>query len=78
MVRLGAPVGVTAQPGLKTKAPFIDNVISYDTRLLLLEPPTEQVILGDQKRLEVQTLCALPHHRPFALLSIAAHARTGA
>ncbi len=27
----------------------------YDTRLLLLEPPTEQVILGDQKRLEVQS-----------------------
>jgi len=55
LVRLGAPIGVTTQPGLKTKAPFIDNVISYDTRLLLLEPPTEQVILGDQKRLEVQT-----------------------
>jgi membrane protease subunit HflC len=35
--------------------PFIDNVIFYDTRLLLLEPPTEQIILGDQKRLEVQT-----------------------
>ena len=55
MVRLGAPIGVATQPGLMTKAPFIDNVISYDTRLLLLEPPTEQVILGDQKRLEVQT-----------------------
>jgi len=55
LVRLGAPIGVTTQPGLKTKAPFIDNVISYDTRLLLLAPPTEQVILGDQKRLEVQT-----------------------
>ena len=55
VVRLGAPVGVAATPGLKTKVPFIDNVIFYDTRLLLLEPPTEQIILGDQKRLEVQT-----------------------
>ncbi len=55
VVRLGASIGATARPGLKIKAPFIDNVIIYDTRLLLLDPPTEQVILGDQKRLEVQT-----------------------
>ena len=54
VVRLGAPVGVETEPGLKIKAPLIDSVFVYDTRLLLLEPPTEQVILGDQKRLEVQ------------------------
>jgi len=54
VVRLGAPVGVVVEPGLKVKAPFIDSVYLYDTRLLLLEPPPEQVILGDQKRLEVQ------------------------
>ncbi|MGD0640524.1 MAG: SPFH domain-containing protein, partial [Roseiarcus sp.] len=55
LVRLGAPIGVAATPGLKFKAPFIDSVTVYDTRLLLLEPPTEQMILGDQKRLEVQS-----------------------
>jgi membrane protease subunit HflC len=55
VVRLGAPVGVAATPGLHLKAPFIDSVFDYDTRLLLLEPPPEQVILGDQKRLEVQS-----------------------
>ena len=55
LVRLGAPIGVAATPGLKFKAPFIDTVTVYDTRLLLLEPPTEQMILGDQKRLEVQS-----------------------
>jgi modulator of FtsH protease HflC len=55
IVRLGAPVGVAATPGLHLKAPFIDSVFDYDTRLLLLEPPPEQVILGDQKRLEVQS-----------------------
>ena len=54
VVRLGAPIGVETAPGLKVKAPFVDSVYVYDTRLLLLEPPTEQVILGDQKRLEVQ------------------------
>jgi len=54
VVRLGAPVGVVVEPGLKIKAPFIDSVYVYDTRLQLLEPPPEQMILGDQKRLEVQ------------------------
>ena len=54
VVRLGAPIAVETQPGLKFKAPFIDSLYVYDTRLLMLEPPVEQVILGDQKRLEVQ------------------------
>ena len=55
IVRLGAPLGVVEQPGLKFKVPMIDSVIFYDSRLLTLEPAVEQVILGDQKRIEVQT-----------------------
>ncbi len=54
VVRLGAPVAQVKTPGLRFKAPLIDSAYIYDTRLLLLESPTEQVILGDQKRLEVQ------------------------
>src|SRR5208337_4017102 len=54
IVRLGAPVGVEKTPGLKFKAPFVDNVIVNDARLLLLELPSEQVILGDQKRIVAQ------------------------
>jgi membrane protease subunit HflC len=54
VVRLGAPVSVVDEPGLKLKAPFIDSVYVTSTRSLLLEPPVEQVIMGDQKRLEVQ------------------------
>jgi membrane protease subunit HflC len=54
VVRLGAPVGVVDKPGLKVKAPLIDTVIVNDARLLLLEPPSEQVILGDQKRIVAQ------------------------
>jgi modulator of FtsH protease HflC len=54
VVRIGAPVGVVDKPGLKLKAPFIDDVYVTSTRSLLLEPPVEQVIMGDQKRLEVQ------------------------
>ena len=54
VVRLGAPIGVVDQPGLSFKAPFIDSVYLTSTRSLLLEPPLEQVIMGDEKRLEVQ------------------------
>jgi len=54
VVRLGAPVRVVDQPGLKVKAPFIDTVYATSTRSLLLEPPVEQAIMGDQKRLELQ------------------------
>lgn len=54
IIRLGAPTRVVSEPGLKTKIPFIDTVVYYDKRLLTLEPANEQVILGDQKRLEVQ------------------------
>jgi membrane protease subunit HflC len=55
IIRLGAPVGVVSVPGLQFKVPLIDSVNLYDSRQLLLEPPVEQVILGDQKRIEVQT-----------------------
>ncbi len=54
IVRLGAPIGVIDKPGLKLRAPFIDAVYVTSTRSLLLEPPVEQAIMGDQKRLEVQ------------------------
>jgi len=55
VVRMGAPVDLVTTPGLKLKFPLIDTVSYYDTRLLTLTPPSEQVILGDQKRLEVET-----------------------
>ena len=55
VVRLGKPMGVAGEPGLKIKVPLIDSVIYYDARLLPLEPPAEQIILGDQKRIEVDT-----------------------
>jgi membrane protease subunit HflC len=55
VVRLGQPVEAIREPGLHAKAPFIDSVQIYDNRLLLLEPGAEQIILGDQKRIEVET-----------------------
>jgi membrane protease subunit HflC len=55
VIRLGAPLGAVTEPGLKIKVPFIDSLVFYDGRLQTLVPPTEQVILGDQKRIEVDT-----------------------
>ncbi len=55
VVRLGQPVAVRREPGLQAKLPLLDTVLFYDNRLLLLEPGVEQIILGDQKRLEVET-----------------------
>jgi membrane protease subunit HflC len=55
VIRLGAPLGSVTEPGLKVKVPFIDSLVFYDGRLQMLVPPTEQVILGDQKRIEVDT-----------------------
>jgi membrane protease subunit HflC len=42
-------------PGLKVKVPFIQNVITYDKRVLDLEPPAETVTASDQKRLVVDS-----------------------
>ncbi|HET7850201.1 MAG TPA: protease modulator HflC [Pseudolabrys sp.] len=53
VVRLGQPVGITEQPGLHVKLPFIDSVISIPKRILDLESPAQEVIASDQKRLVV-------------------------
>jgi membrane protease subunit HflC len=58
LVRQGLPIGVFTEPGLRFKIPFLDSVIFFEKRVLFLEPATEQIILGDQKRIEVDTLTA--------------------
>ena len=55
IVRLGKPVGTVTEPGLTFKLPFVDAVVVYEKRLLPLEPGVDQIILGDQKRIEVET-----------------------
>ena len=55
VVRLGRPIGVVSKPGLHAKLPFIDTITRYDSKLHALEPPTEPIILGDQKRIEVDS-----------------------
>jgi membrane protease subunit HflC len=56
LVRLGKPVDTLSEPGLYVKYPLIDAAVFYDEHLLSLQPPLDQIILGDQKRIEVVTL----------------------
>jgi membrane protease subunit HflC len=56
VARLGKPIATITDPGLYIKAPLIDAVVSYDKHLLPLQPPLDEIILGDQKRVEVTTI----------------------
>jgi modulator of FtsH protease HflC len=55
VAQFGEVVGPIRKPGLNVKLPFVQNVITFDKRLLGLELPGEQVILGDQRRLVVDS-----------------------
>jgi modulator of FtsH protease HflC len=55
VLQFGQPQRVIRQPGLWIKRPFIENVIFFENRLLDFEPPPEEVIVSDQKRLVVDT-----------------------
>jgi membrane protease subunit HflC len=55
VLRFGKPVATIVKPGLHGKLPLIDSVLYYDNRILQLVPSGEQIILGDQKRIEVAT-----------------------
>jgi len=55
VLRLGAHRATIQEPGLHIKWPLIEEVVGYDRRLLSLEPPAEEIILGDQKRIVVDT-----------------------
>ncbi len=55
VLQFGQPRRVIRTPGLWTKRPFLEDVRRYDNRLLDYEPPPEEVIVSDQKRLVVDT-----------------------
>lgn len=55
VLQFGEPMRVVKEPGLKFKVPFIQNVEFYDKRLLNLDPPAQEVILNDKKRLDVDS-----------------------
>ena len=53
VLQFGEPMRQIKQPGLKFKIPFIQKVVVYDNRLLNLDPPAQEVVLNDKKRLDV-------------------------
>ena len=55
VLQFGEPMRVIKAPGLKFKIPFIQKVVYYDTRLLNLDPPAQEIVLGDKKRLDVDS-----------------------
>ena len=55
VLQFGEPVKVIKDAGLKIKIPFIQNVVFYDTRLLNLDPPAQEIVLNDKKRLDVDS-----------------------
>ena len=55
VLQLGQPRRVITEPGLNFKRPFIEDVVIYDKRVLDFEPPHEEVIVSDQKRVVVDS-----------------------
>jgi modulator of FtsH protease HflC len=53
VLQFGQPVRVITAPGLYLKIPIAQEVTFYDARILSLDPPAEQMILSDQKRVIV-------------------------
>ena len=69
VTQFGEIVRPIRDPGLKSKLPFVQSIITFDKRLLSVELPDEEVILGDQRRLIVDSFAVLPHHRSAEVLS---------
>ena len=56
VLQFGEPKRVVNKPGLNFKIPFIQEVAFFEKRVLsLVSSDSEEVILSDQKRLEVDT-----------------------
>jgi modulator of FtsH protease HflC len=56
LLRFGKAVDTLNEPGLYFKYPFVDSAVFYEAHLLSLQPPVDQIILGDSKRIEVTTV----------------------
>ena len=55
ITQFGQPIRMITEPGLHARIPLVQTVITFDRRLLDYELPPEEVILGDQRRLIVDS-----------------------
>ncbi|MBL4692822.1 MAG: protease modulator HflC [Magnetovibrio sp.] len=53
VMQFGNPQRQVSDASLHFKMPFVQDVVYYDNRILDLDPPPGQVILNDQKRINV-------------------------
>ena len=53
VMRFGKVVATHTDPGIKFKAPMLDDLIYYEKRVLNIDPPAENLLLADQKRVLV-------------------------
>lgn len=51
VLQFGKPVRVVQEAGLNVKIPFIQNVILFDSRLLIYDAPPTEIITRDKKTL---------------------------
>jgi membrane protease subunit HflC len=56
VLQFGELKRVVKDPGLKMKIPFVQTVVYLDSRVLDLDPPAEEVIASDQKRIVVDAI----------------------
>lgn len=54
VLQFGDPIHAVSEPGLHFKLP-IQNVEYFERRILELDPPVQQVLLSDQKRVNVDS-----------------------
>jgi membrane protease subunit HflC len=53
ILQFGEPIKTIRTPGLKTKTPFLQNVIYFEKRVLSSDAPPQEYLTSDKKRLVV-------------------------
>lgn len=71
ILQFGNPVDVASEPGLNVKLPFIQNVRYFDRRILDLDPQPQEILLSDQKRINVDSFARYKIVEPLEFLKAA-------
>lgn len=71
ILQFGNPVDVVSEPGLNFKLPFIQNVRYFDRRILDLDPQPQEILLSDQKRINVDSFARYKIVDPLEFLKAA-------
>lgn len=77
ITQFGEPKRLITEPGLHFKIPMIQTIISFDRRLLDYEILAEEVILGDQRRVIVDSFTRFRIVDPLRYYQAVGSAETG-